>query len=216
MAKRSFSFEPSSQEQLAAVVAIENNPVTFLIGEAGTGKTHVAVSMAVQCFLRKEVSRIVVCRPAVESGEKLGFLPGTAAEKIEPFMVPVMGLLKEFSPEMCDDPIKAKAMQDSVIEQIPIAHMRGRTFNDCFVILDEAQNSTRTQMKMVLTRLGIGSKIVVTGDMTQCDLPYRMESGLIDAVGRLQGVEGVEIVKFTSAISNHRHPITREILKRYE
>lgn len=213
MAKAKVQFVPQSAEQEAAVKAVQDHDLVFLIGEAGTGKTHVAVSMAVDAYQRKEIERIIVCRPAIESGEKIGFLPGTWEEKVEPYMVPVMGLLKEF--ELCDDPIKAKAMRENVVEQVAIAHMRGRTFTNCFIILDEAQNTTRQQMKMILTRLGKGSKIIITGDMTQCDLPYQMESGLADAHNRLAHLEGVSVVKFTAAVSNQRHPLVPTIIKAY-
>lgn len=213
MAKAKVQFVPQSQEQEAAVKAIQEHDLVFLIGEAGTGKTHVAVSMAVEAYQHKQIEKIIVCRPAVESGEKIGFLPGTWEEKVEPYMVPVMALLKEF--ELCDDPLKAKAMRDSIVEQVAIAHMRGRTFTNCFIILDEAQNTTRQQMKMILTRLGKGSKIIITGDMTQCDLPYQMESGLIDARNRLSHVEGVSIVNFTATVSNQRHPLVPTIIKAY-
>jgi len=214
LAKPKVQFVPESEEQEAAVKAIQENNVVFLIGEAGTGKTHVAVSMAMEMLQSNKIDKIIVCRPAIESGEKIGFLPGTWEEKVEPYMVPVQSLIKEF--EMCGDPMKAKAMRDNVIQQVAIAHMRGRTFNNSVVILDEAQNTTKLQMKMILTRLGKGSKIIVTGDMTQCDLPYRMESGLIDAVARLQSLEGVAVVKFTSAVSNHRHPLVPDIIEAYE
>lgn len=213
MAKSKVQFVPEGPEQEQAVKAIQENDIVFLVGAAGCGKTHVAVSMAIEAYRHKEVEKIIVCRPAIESGEKIGFLPGTWEEKVEPYMVPVMGLLKEF--EMCDDPIKSKAMRDAVIEQVAIAHIRGRTFTNCFIILDEAQNMTKLQMKTLLTRLGVGSKLVITGDESQVDLPHWQESGLRDAMNRLYFKDGIATVRFTAEVSNHRHPLVPEIIKAY-
>lgn len=173
--------------------AIRNNHLVFGLGPAGTGKTFLAVAQAVNMMQSGEIDRLILCRPAVEAGERLGFLPGTMQEKIDPYLRPIYDALHEMMPA---DQI-ARRLADGTIEIAPLAFMRGRTLSSCMVILDEAQNTTTTQMKMALTRIGEGSRMVVTGDLSQTDLPSGMKSGLRDAMEVLEGAKGIAIVPFT-------------------
>jgi phosphate starvation-inducible PhoH-like protein len=202
---------PKTVNQRRYVEAIERSDLTFGIGPAGTGKTYLAVAMAVSAFLSKKVSRIVLTRPAVEAGERLGFLPGTLQEKIDPYLRPLYDSIHD----MLEAEKVEKLMERQVIEVAPIAFMRGRTLNDSFIILDEAQNSTPEQMKMILTRQGFNSKMVVNGDLTQIDLPSGKRSGLLDAAEVLRGVEGVSIVRFNES-DVVRHPLVQRIVRAYE
>jgi phosphate starvation-inducible PhoH-like protein len=190
--------------------AIDDYTITFGIGPAGTGKTYLAVAKAVAALYSKQVSRIILTRPAVEAGEKLGFLPGTLSEKIDPYLRPLFDSLQE----MLEPEVTAKLMESGVIEVAPLAYMRGRTLNDAFVILDEAQNTTAEQMKMFLTRLGFNSKMVITGDASQIDLPGG-KSGLIAATGILSGVEGLHVFRLTSQ-DVVRHELVTRIVEAYE
>jgi phosphate starvation-inducible PhoH-like protein len=190
--------------------AIDENTITFGIGPAGTGKTYLAVAKAVEALYRKEVSRIILTRPAVEAGERLGFLPGTLSEKIDPYLRPLFDSLQE----MLEPDVTAKLMEAGVIEVAPLAYMRGRTLNDSFIILDEAQNTTGEQMKMFLTRLGFNSKMVVTGDVTQIDLPGG-KSGLGIAQTILADVEGLSVQKLTSR-DVVRHELVTRIVEAYD
>ena len=183
----------------------------FGIGPAGTGKTYLAVAMAVSALLSKRVSRIILTRPAVEAGERLGFLPGTLQEKVDPYLRPLYDALYD----MLEAEKVEKLLERNVIEVAPIAFMRGRTLNDSFIILDEAQNTTPEQMKMVLTRQGFNSKMVVTGDVTQIDLPTGQRSGLIEVVDVLRGVEGISFVQFDER-DVVRHSLVQKIVKAYE
>jgi phosphate starvation-inducible PhoH-like protein len=185
--------------------------LVIAIGPAGTGKTYLAMAMAVAALNRHEVSRIVLTRPAVEAGEKLGFLPGTMAEKVDPYLRPLYDALHD----MMHLDKAARLMERGVIEVAPLAFMRGRTLNDCFVILDEAQNTTSEQMKMFLTRLGFGSKAVVTGDVTQVDLPEDKTSGLVEVARILEGIEGIGLMRFTEA-DVVRHPLVQSIIRAYD
>ena len=196
--------------QKAYLDAIDQNTITFGLGPAGTGKTYLAVAKAVSALYSKEVSRIILTRPAVEAGERLGFLPGTLSEKIDPYLRPLFDALQE----MLEPEVTARLMQSGVIEVAPLAYMRGRTLNDAFVILDEAQNTTAEQMKMFLTRLGFGSKMVITGDGTQVDIPGG-KSGLNVATRILRGVEGLEIAKLSSK-DVVRHELVTRIVEAYE
>jgi len=202
---------PKSLAQKAYVDAIRSRDVVFGIGPAGTGKTYLAMAMAVSSFLKKEVSRIVLVRPAVEAGEKLGFLPGDLAEKVNPYLRPLYDALYD----MVDFNKGQDLIEKGIVEVAPLAFMRGRTLNDAFVILDEAQNTTREQMMMFLTRLGFGSRAVVTGDLTQIDLPEARLSGLREAKEVLAGVEGIAFILFTD-LDVVRHPIVQSIIQAYE
>ncbi len=193
------------------VDAIRNNSVTFGVGPAGTGKTYLAVAAAVSAFKNKEAEKIILTRPAVEAGEKLGFLPGDLQTKVDPYLRPLYDALQEmFGMENYQ-----KLLERGVIEIAPLAYMRGRTLSNAFIILDEAQNTTKEQMKMFLTRMGDGSKTVITGDLTQIDLPDGKRSGLSHAVSILKGIDGIEIVGLT-AKDVVRHPLVTEIIKAYE
>ena len=202
---------PKSVAQKRYLDAIRDFDIVFGVGPAGTGKTFLAMAMAVGFLLRKEVKRIVLARPAIEAGEKLGFLPGDMAEKVNPYLRPLHDALYT----MLEYEQAGKMMERGVIEVAPLAFMRGRTLNDSFVILDEAQNTTSEQMKMFLTRIGFGSKAVITGDITQTDLPSGRISGLNEALVLLRGVEGISFCGFTE-IDVVRHPIVQEIIKAYE
>jgi phosphate starvation-inducible protein PhoH and related proteins len=202
---------PKSVNQRRYLEAIERNDMVFGIGPAGTGKTYLAVAMAVSALMNKQVSRIILTRPAVEAGERLGFLPGTLQEKVDPYLRPLYDALYD----MLENDRVEKLLERNVIEVAPIAFMRGRTLNDSFIILDEAQNSTSEQMKMVLTRQGFNSKMVVNGDITQIDLPNGRRSGLIDAVEVLKGVEGISFVQFDER-DVVRHSLVQRIVKAYE
>jgi phosphate starvation-inducible PhoH-like protein len=202
---------PKTVNQRRYVEAIERHDLVFGVGPAGTGKTYLAVAMAVSALLSKRVSRIVLTRPAVEAGERLGFLPGNLQEKVDPYLRPLYDALYD----MLEADRVEKLLERAVIEVAPIAFMRGRTLNDSFIILDEAQNSTAEQMKMVLTRQGFNSKMVVTGDLTQIDLPSGKRSGLSDAVEVLRGVEGISFVYFDER-DVVRHILVQRIVKAYE
>jgi phosphate starvation-inducible PhoH-like protein len=202
---------PKTINQRRYLEAIERNDLVFGIGPAGTGKTYLAVAMAVSALLNKQVSRIILTRPAVEAGERLGFLPGTLQEKVDPYLRPLYDALFD----MLDTDRVEKLLERNVIEVAPIAFMRGRTLNESFIILDEAQNSTPEQMKMVLTRQGFNSKMVVNGDITQIDLPNARRSGLIEATDVLRGVEGISFVQFDEK-DVVRHTLVQRIVKAYE
>ena len=197
------------QHQL--VQAIQNNDVTIAIGPAGTGKTYTAVAMAVRALKNKEVRRIVLTRPAVEAGERLGFLPGDLQDKVDPYLRPLYDGLYD----MLGQETVQKYLSKGIIEVAPLAYMRGRTLNEAYIILDEAQNTTPEQMKMFLTRFGFGSKMVITGDVTQIDLPGGKRSGLIDAAKILRNVQGIGVIKFTEQ-DVVRHEIVGNIIKAYE
>ncbi|HEY3914264.1 MAG TPA: PhoH family protein [Verrucomicrobiae bacterium] len=202
---------PKTVGQKKYVDAIKTHDVTFGIGPAGTGKTYLAMAMAVMALKEEKVSRIILTRPAVEAGEALGFLPGDLYEKITPYLRPLYDALHDMLPaeEM------EKQMERGVIEVAPLAYMRGRTLNHAFIVLDEAQNSTMEQMFMFLTRLGIGSKAVITGDVTQIDLPAHKQSGLLEAQRALRGIEGIALVEFTRK-DVVRHPLVQRIIAAYE
>src|SRR5436190_3319327 len=205
------SVTPKTLNQKLYLEAIEKFDMVFGIGPAGTGKTYLAVSMAVRALLEKKVNRIVLTRPAVEAGERLGFLPGTLQEKIDPYLKPLYDALYD----MLDVERVDRHLERGVIEIAPIAFMRGRTLNDSFVILDEAQNTTPEQMKMLVTRIGYNSKAVVTGDITQIDLPRGKLSGLVEAERVLSHVEGIGFVHFTER-DVVRHPLVQRIVRAYE
>ncbi|HXF58057.1 MAG TPA: PhoH family protein [Actinomycetota bacterium] len=207
---RGRAIAPKTVGQKRYVDAIRKNTVTFAIGPAGTGKTYLAVATAVKAYQDREVSRIILTRPAVEAGEKLGFLPGTLYEKIDPYMKPLYDALYE----MVDAEALQRLMERGTIEVAPLAYMRGRTLNDSFIILDEAQNTTPEQMKMFLTRLGFGSKVVVNGDVTQVDLPAGTRSGLVVVEEILQGIEGIQFVHL-GARDVVRHKIVQDIVEAY-
>jgi len=202
---------PKGLAQKRYVDAIREQDIVFGIGPAGTGKTYLAMAMAVRALLDKTVKRIVLARPAVEAGEKLGFLPGTMAEKVNPYLRPLYDALHD----MMDFERAEQLVERGVIEVAPLAFMRGRTLNDSFVILDEAQNSTGEQMKMFLTRLGYDSKAVITGDITQVDLPTGQRSGLLEAQALLAGIEGISFCNFTD-VDVVRHPLVQQIIKAYD
>jgi phosphate starvation-inducible PhoH-like protein len=202
---------PKSLAQKRYIDAIRKYDLVIGIGPAGTGKTYLAMAMAVASLVKQEVERIVLTRPAVEAGEKLGFLPGDIAEKVNPYLRPLYDALHD----MMDFDRASKLVERGVIEVAPLAFMRGRTLNDSFVILDEAQNTGPEQMKMFLTRLGYSSKAVITGDITQVDLPENKISGLIEVQGILKGIEGIEFVYFSDR-DVVRHPLVQEIIKAYE
>jgi phosphate starvation-inducible protein PhoH and related proteins len=205
------SITPKSLNQRTYVDAIERHDMVFGIGPSGTGKTYLAVAMAVDALLSREVSRIILARPAVEAGERLGFLPGTIQEKVNPYLRPLYDALYDVL-----DPDKVERfIEKGIIEIAPIAFMRGRTLNDAFVILDEAQNTTSEQMKMFLTRLGFNSKAVVTGDITQIDLPDGRRSGLVEAIDVVSRVFGISFVYFTER-DVVRHTLVQRIIRAYE
>src|SRR5580698_9507587 len=203
--------QPRSLNQSRYVEAIEQNDMVFSVGPAGTGKTYLAVAMAVAAINAKRVSRIVLVRPAVEAGERLGFLPGTLQEKIDPYLRPLYDALYDLlDPERVD-----KMLEKNIIEVAPLAFMRGRTLSDAFIIMDEAQNTTVEQMKMFLTRMGNNSKAVITGDITQIDLPNPRKSGLVDAINVLDGVEGIHFCHFEDS-DVVRHALVQRIVRAYE
>ena len=205
------SVQPRSVNQRKYVEAIEQSDMVFGVGPAGTGKTYLAVAMAVAAINAKRVSRIVLVRPAVEAGERLGFLPGTLQEKVDPYLRPLYDALYDLlDPERVD-----KMLEKNVIEVAPLAFMRGRTLNDAFIIMDEAQNTTIEQMKMFLTRMGNNSKAVITGDITQIDLPNPRKSGLLDAINILGGVEGIVFCHFEEC-DVVRHALVQRIVRAYE
>ena len=202
---------PKSAMQRKYVEAIQQRDIVFGIGPAGTGKTYLGVAMAVQALMQKQVNRIVLARPAVEAGEKLGFLPGDLQEKVDPYLRPLYDALFD----LVDYERVTRLLEKRVIEVAPLAFMRGRTLSDAFVILDEAQNTTSEQMKMFLTRIGFGSKAVITGDVTQIDLPTGKRSGLVEAERVLAGVDGIEFVYFSDR-DVVRHKLVQMIIKAYE
>jgi phosphate starvation-inducible protein PhoH and related proteins len=203
--------QPRSVNQRKYVEAIEQNDMVFGVGPAGTGKTYLAVAMGAAALNAKKVSRIVLVRPAVEAGEKLGFLPGSLQEKVDPYLRPLYDALYDLlDPEKVD-----KMLEKNVIEVAPLAFMRGRTLNDAFIIMDEAQNTTVEQMKMFLTRMGNNSKVVITGDITQIDLPNPRKSGLVDAINILEGVEGIRFCHFEDG-DVVRHALVQRIVRAYE
>jgi phosphate starvation-inducible PhoH-like protein len=203
--------QPRSPNQRKYVEAIEQSDMTFGLGPAGTGKTYLAVAMAVSALMAKKVSRIILVRPAVEAGERLGFLPGSLQEKVDPYLRPLYDALYDLL-----DPVKVdKMLESNVIEVAPLAFMRGRTLNDAFIIMDEAQNTTIEQMKMFLTRMGANSKAVITGDITQIDLPNPRRSGLLDAINVLDGVEGIQFCHFEDG-DVVRHALVQRIVRAYE
>ncbi len=202
---------PKSPGQSRYVEAIRQNEIVMCCGPAGTGKTYLAVAMAVSALKRGAIRKIVLVRPAVEAGESLGFLPGDLQAKINPYLRPLMDALHE----MMDHDLIARHTEEDLIEVIPLAYMRGRTLNEAFIILDEAQNTTVAQMKMFLTRMGMGSKIVLSGDVTQIDLPPNSRSGLIDALSRLCDIDGIAAVKLGSS-DIVRHPLVQKIVDAYE
>ncbi len=201
---------PKSLGQKKYVDAIRKNPIVFGVGPAGTGKTYLAVALAVYALKNHEVERIILTRPAVEAGEKLGFLPGDLAEKVDPYLRPIYDALQD----MMGGDSYLKNIERGTIEIAPLAYMRGRTLSNSFIILDEAQNTTKEQMKMFLTRMGENSKIVVTGDVTQIDLPRHIESGMKNAINVLDGVEGIEIVRFDDR-DVVRHELVTRIIRAY-
>jgi phosphate starvation-inducible protein PhoH and related proteins len=212
--KRAFgkkAIVPKTMNQRRYLEVIERHDLVFGIGPAGTGKTYLAVAMAISALLNKEVARIILTRPAVEAGERLGFLPGTLQEKVDPYLRPLYDALFD----MLEAERVEKLLERNVIEVAPIAFMRGRTLNDCFIIADEAQNSTAEQMKMILTRMGFNSKMVVTGDITQIDLPPGRRSGMNDAIEVLRGVEGVSFLYFDER-DVVRNSLVQKIVKAYE
>ncbi len=211
IASRSRPISPKGLHQKQYVDAIRANDIVFGVGPAGTGKTYLAMAMAVKALLDREVKRIVLARPAVEAGEKLGFLPGNMAEKVNPYLRPLYDALHD----MMDFERAEQLIERGVIEVAPLAFMRGRTLNDAFVILDEAQNATSEQMRMFLTRLGFHAKAVITGDVTQVDLPNGQRSGLAEAVRLLEGIPGIGVSHFTE-LDVVRHPLVQKIIVAYE
>lgn len=202
---------PRTPGQAKYVEAIRRHDLTFAIGPAGTGKTYLAVALAVEALKSRAVRKMVLCRPAVEAGESLGFLPGDLRAKINPYLRPLLDALHE----MMDFEQIKRLMEQDVIEVVPLAYMRGRTLNEAFIILDEGQNTTVSQMKMFLTRMGQGSKIVVSGDVTQVDLPRETRSGLMDALQRLKPIQGVSVVQLSKA-DIVRHRLVQEIVLAYD
>ena len=202
---------PRSPRQRAYLHAMRDCDLVFGVGPAGTGKTYLAMAMALASLFRNDVKRIILCRPAVEAGEKLGFLPGDLTEKVNPYLRPLYDALNDLAGFDRSERLMAKG----VIEVAPLAFMRGRTLSDAFVILDEAQNTTPPQMKMLLTRLGLGSKVVVTGDVTQVDLPRGQRSGLVDVLHVLDGLDEMRVIRFNDA-DVVRHPLVSAIVRAYD
>jgi phosphate starvation-inducible PhoH-like protein len=203
--------KPKTLGQTSYAQSIKKHDIVFGVGPAGTGKTYIAVAMAINAFKNKEVQKIILARPAVEAGERLGFLPGDLQEKVDPYLRPLYDALYDILGR--DSALRLK--EKEVIEVVPLAYMRGRTLDNSFIILDEAQNTTKEQMKMFLTRLGFGSKAVVTGDITQIDLPRGKKSGLVDAIKVLDKVEGIEFC-FLKDADVVRHALVRRIIVAYE
>lgn len=208
---KKMTMEPRTLNQCHLVNAIRKNDICFGVGPSGTGKTFLAVACAVAALEAEEVSRIVLVRPAVEAGESLGFLPGDLAQKIDPYLKPLYDALYE----TMGISLVTKLISQGVIEIAPLAFMRGRTLNDSFIILDEGQNSTKDQMKMFLTRIGFGSKAVITGDITQVDLPKPSLSGLRHAISLLRGIDGIQFT-FFSSVDVVRHALVQQIIEAYE
>jgi phosphate starvation-inducible PhoH-like protein len=207
---RGKEIRPKTAGQRAFVESIDRNTLTFGIGPAGTGKTFLAVVMAVRALRAHDVSRLILSRPAVEAGEKLGFLPGDLKEKVDPYLRPLYDSLDD----LLDGTVVSRYMERGIIEVAPLAYMRGRTLSDAFVILDEAQNTTRDQLKMFLTRLGSGSKMIVNGDVTQVDLPGGASSGLLEVPRRFAGISDVGIVELNET-DVVRHPLVSKIIRAY-
>lgn len=205
------SIQPKTANQRKYLETIANHDITFGVGPAGTGKTYLAMACAVHALKTHEVKRIILTRPAVEAGEKLGFLPGSLIEKVNPYLRPLYDAMFE----MLGPEVATKAIEDQIVEVAPLAFMRGRTLNQAFVILDEAQNTTKEQMKMFLTRIGYSSKAVITGDITQTDLGDRRQSGLAQALRLLSGLNGIAHMELTTA-DVVRHPLVRAIIKAYD
>jgi len=205
------SIAPKSANQKRYIEALETYDMVFAIGPGGTGKTYLAVAMAVSALLAKQVNRIILARPAVEAGERLGFLPGTIQEKVDPYMRPLYDALHD----LLEADKLERFLEKDIIEVAPLAFMRGRTLNDSFVILDEAQNTTSEQMKMFLTRLGFNSKAVITGDVTQIDLPDRRRSGLVEAIEVVGKIEGIALIYFDER-DVVRHSLVQRIIKAYD
>lgn len=202
---------PKTKGQLAFVKAMQDKPIVFAIGPAGTGKTYLAVIQSVTALKKGDVKRIVLTRPAVEAGENLGFLPGDLKEKVDPYLTPLYDALR-----VCLGNEKTEVLiEKGTIEIAPLAYMRGRTLDDCYVILDEAQNTTTSQMKMFLTRLGFNSKMIITGDITQIDLEHKIKSGLEEASAILKGIDDIAILHLSSD-DVVRHPLVQKIIERYE
>ncbi len=191
--------------------ALDVANIIFVTGPAGTGKTYLAVAYAVNCLKKNTIKKIIITRPAVEAGEKLGFLPGDLKEKVDPYLIPIYDALYEFMGKETID----KLIEKGVIEIAPLAYMRGRTLDNAFIILDEAQNTTTKQMKMFITRLGFHSKMVITGDITQVDLPHQVQSGLFESTQILKDIEGIKHIQFTK-YDVMRHPLVSKIIERYE
>ena len=209
--KKDGYIQPKSQGQLDFYASCRENDIVFAIGPAGTGKTYLAVAFALAQLREKTVSRIILSRPAIEAGENLGFLPGDLMEKVDPYLRPLTDALFDMlSPEQLQ-----KYVDRKIIEIVPLGYMRGRTLNDAFVILDEAQNASALQMKMFLTRLGNRSRAIITGDVTQIDLPERIQSGLVQIQNVLKGIEGIQFVYFDK-MDVVRHRLVREIINAYE
>jgi len=202
---------PKGATQKAYVELVRNNDIVFAIGPAGTGKTYLAMAFAVRALLDKQVRRIILTRPAVEAGERLGFLPGTLEEKVDPYLRPLYDALHD----MIEADKLERFMTDGTVEVAPLAFMRGRTLNDSFIVLDEAQNTTPEQMKMFLTRMGFGSKAVITGDITQTDLPRGQNSGLRDALDLVEGIRGIGKVQFSDQ-DVVRHPLVAALIRAYD
>ena len=200
-----------SENQQKLVKAYENNDMIFAIGPAGSGKTYTSIALAVRALKNKEIRKIILSRPAVEAGEKLGFLPGDMKDKIDPYLQPLYDALQDMIPTMK----LQEMMEQNVIQIAPLAFMRGRTLNDAVVILDEAQNTTTAQIKMFLTRMGMNTKMIVTGDMTQIDLPPSQRSGLVEAVSILKGVEGIAFIEMNKK-DIVRHKLVTRIVEAYE
>ena len=205
------TIKPYSPTQANYIQALGSNEIVFALGPAGTGKTYIAVAMAVAMFNAQKVEKIILSRPAVEAGEKLGFLPGDLKEKVDPYLRPLYDALHDMMP----GEKLLRHMENGEIEVAPLAFMRGRTFSNAFVILDEAQNTTPTQMKMFLTRMGQGSRLIITGDLSQTDLPKDVKSGLGDAVRKVEGIEGISCVRFSDG-DVVRHTLAAKIIHAYD
>ena len=209
--KKKKQITPKTLVQKIYVESIKNNTITFGIGPAGTGKTYLAIAMALSYFTFNKVGKVILTRPAVEAGERLGFLPGNITEKVNPYLRPLYDALND----ILGVENVLRLIEKGFVEIAPLAFMRGRTLNDSFIILDEAQNTTSEQMKMFLTRLGFNSKAVITGDITQIDLPNNIRSGLVEAEKLLKDIKGIAVVKFSKS-DVVRHKIVKDIIKAYE
>lgn len=208
---RGFKVVPKTANQRKLVEAVEKNDLVFAVGPAGTGKTYVAVALAVRALKNKEIKKIIITRPAVEAGENLGFLPGDLTEKVDPYLRPIYDALSDMLPSEKLNYYR----ENNIIEIAPLAYMRGRTLNNAYVLLDEAQNTTSMQLKMFLTRMGPDSKVIITGDRSQIDLPRNQQSGLDEALNILKDVKGVATVHLTS-VDVVRHALVKEIIKAYD